>query len=136
MQNFRVTKRARCGAAQLFFVGLILGSVAGCGGGTCSFFGGISLRPKTATLGFGQTETFQAQVLQTAPDSCSDVQFEGVSWKIKEGDAGGTIVVDEANPSGDTVIYTAPQTQGVYHIQATARYSNGSKTDTAAVEVK
>jgi uncharacterized protein YjdB len=78
----------------------------------------VAIAPDGETLYPGDRETFTASVMGTADQS--------VTWAVVEGDAGGAV-------SGDGT-YTAPATEGVYHLVATSRVSPTSKA-TSSVSV-
>ncbi|HZP84751.1 MAG TPA: hypothetical protein VFB21_24155 [Chthonomonadaceae bacterium] len=103
---------------------VLLFLLAGCGGGS----GGnnplpagsvrLTVTPNSAVVITGGTKSFTASVVNTAN--------KAVTWSVQEGAAGGTI---DANGN-----YTAPATQGTYHIIATSQ-ADTSKTVTITVTV-
>ncbi len=72
----------------------------------------VSISPPSATLAFGDTQSFGATV--------SGHVNPAVTWSVQEGPAGGTI-----NPSG---VYTAPNTPGTFHVVATSQGNPGRST--------
>lgn len=82
----------------------------------------VTLSPAAAALGFGQQQTFQAAV--TGSDN------REVDWSILEGSGGGSITVG----GGTLATYTAPATEGVFHVVATSR-ADPNQTAGAAVTV-
>ncbi len=63
----------------------------------------VAVSPATVQLAYGGTQAFTASVLATGDTN--------VTWSVVEGAAGGTIDA--------TGLYTAPSTDGTYHILAT-----------------
>jgi hypothetical protein len=78
----------------------------------------VVISPDSETLHPGDRETFTVIVTGTADQS--------VTWAVAEGDAGGTVTEDGT--------YTAPATEGTYHVVATSTVSPTSKA-TATVSV-
>lgn len=78
---------------------------------------GVSISPKTVTLGLSGVQTFTATVSNSLDPT--------VTWSVREGAAGGTVV--DGN-------YTAPATPGVYHVVATAK-ADTTKSAAATVTV-
>lgn len=81
----------------------------------------VTLSPSAAALGFGQQQTFQAAV--TGSDN------QEVDWAIQEGSAGGSI-----DAAADRATYTAPGTEGIFHLVATSR-ADRNRSAIAAVTV-
>ncbi len=80
----------------------------------------VTINPTTATVTRGQTRTFTATV--------SGTQVTAVTWTVVEA-GGGSLA-----PSGNTAVYTAPLTGGVYHVKATST-KDPTKSATATVTV-
>lgn len=78
----------------------------------------ISIFPDSLSIRRGNSWNFAASVANSGDQT--------VSWTIQEGSAGGVI--------GDTGVYTAPASAGVYHIVATSK-ADSSKSATATVSV-
>ena len=78
--------------------------------------------PNDAGLKPGASVTFSA----LAYNSDNTLNNQGVTWAVEEGAAGGTIT--------DAGVYTAPSTEGVYHVTATAK-ANSSLRNTVTVAV-
>lgn len=102
-------------------VGLI-----GCGGGSDNpnpsgspAPTGVLVTPGTVTLLTGRTQAFSATI--------ANATNPAVTWRVGEGDAGGTI-----DSNG---LYTAPATAGTYHVIATS-VSDTSKTGVSIVTVQ
>ena len=104
----------------IFAVSLFL---SGCGGGGSSGGGGkgepvsIAINPPSASVATGGTVAFTASV-SGAPDTT-------VTWGVQES-GGGSITPDGS--------YTAPQSEGTFHVTATSR-SEPPQTAAAAVTV-
>ena len=55
----------------------------------------------------------------------TEIPYQGFTYTVVEGDAGGTVVENENdNPHGAT--YTAPATKGTYHVRAGIVKPDGS----------
>jgi hypothetical protein len=100
-------------------------AASGCGGGSGSPLApppppppsaSVAISPDNDTLGVTSRRQFTAAV--TGANS-------GVSWKVKEGSAGGTVTSDG--------LYTAPSSTGTFHVTATSVASTRSATATVAV---
>lgn len=78
----------------------------------------VSLSQWSAGLKPGASMTFSA--------STSWVSDPSVIWTVKEGPAGGAIT--------DTGVYSAPSTEGVYHVTATSK-ANSALSQTAIIAV-
>ena len=109
----------RIGALVLLTVAVV---VTGCGGGGASptqpSAVAISLNQTDVTIDVGNQFTFVTNVTGTAN--------KAVSWTIQEGMSGGNIT-----SSG---VYTAPGTDGVFHVIATSQ-ANTTQKATATVTV-
>ena len=77
----------------------------------------VTLSPSTATVAAGQSAAFTATVSGAAGT---------VTWSVPEGAAGGTV--------SSTGVYTAPATQGTYHVVARSQ-ADPTKSATATVTV-
>jgi chitinase len=64
----------------------------------------VTITPAKATLFAGETQTFVAIVV--------GVDDQSVNWAVEEEDSGAITAMG---------LYTAPKSQGVYHITATSR---------------
>ena len=99
--------------------------LAGCGGGGG---GGIRyalrvLPPRASTTTEGAVE------LQSYT-----VDFGGgVAWRVREGEAGGTVAL--LDPLGQRVSYTAPATPGTYHVVARGVPREGKVLETTVAIV-
>jgi hypothetical protein len=77
----------------------------------------VSVSPESDTLGLSGVRAFSATVVGTN---------QAVTWSVQEGASGGSI--------SSVGVYTAPQTQGTFHVVATSQ-ADTSATKTAAVNV-
>lgn len=82
----------------------------------------VSLTPTAAAISVGGQQTFQAAVTGS--------ENQNVIWSIQEGAAGGTITPGD----GGRATYTAPGTEGVFHVIA-ASVADSTRIATAAVTV-
>jgi len=78
----------------------------------------ITISPTAVTLDYGETQQFTADLVNLDP---------GVTWKVDEGTAGGTIT--------STGLYTAPTSAGTYHVIVTST-DDPTKTATATITVE
>ncbi len=89
----------------------------------------VAIAPSTITLAPGASATIEASVTGT--------QDVDVTWKVKEGAAGGTITPAGASAHDGHVYsaatYTAPGNRGVYHVIAT---SNADSRKAAGLTVR
>jgi hypothetical protein len=108
-------------ASPWLFVALVF--TAGSGGVSCSAGDvdagdvQVTIDPKTVTLAPGETRQFEASVTGATDTS--------VLWSVVEPDGGSITTAG---------VYTAPGTEGTYHVVA-ASQADDTKSDTAAVEV-
>ena len=105
------------------FGAALLALVLACSGASGNKFSAaqdvvVVISPDSETLYPSDRETFTASVTGTADPS--------VTWAVSEGDAGGTVAEDGT--------YTAPSTEGAYHLVATSKVSLTSKA-TSSVSV-
>jgi hypothetical protein len=84
----------------------------------------VSIEPKSANLIVGETQQLTATVT-------GDINNEGVTWKVEEGEAMGTIEVSDDGTS----VYWTPYAAGTYHVVATSK-ANTKISDTAIVTVE
>ena len=73
--------------------------------GDCSASVSVAISPETVAMQPGATQSFSATVVGTSNTS--------VAWSIWEQATGGTI--------SNSGIYTAPTTEGTYHVVATSQ---------------
>ncbi|HUJ65458.1 MAG TPA: hypothetical protein VLX59_07975, partial [Acidimicrobiales bacterium] len=78
----------------------------------------VAVSPSSIAVAPGSTQTFSATVTNSSNTN--------VTWSVAEGAAGGSI--------SSTGVYTAPSTDGTYHVVATS-VADGSATATAVVQV-
>ncbi len=114
-QGFLGIQRARTALCVALALGLTA-AVTGCGGGSAS----QSPLPPQSTIS-----------ISISPDTVAVLQVTGsvnrqVNWTVQEGAAGGVITTNG--------VYTAPLTQGVFHVIA-ASQADSTKSITAAVTV-
>jgi len=106
---------AKIGALLRFALFAVLTS---CGGGDSAPPPTVTISPSTATLRPGDAAVFNATV--------SGSSNSAVTWTVQEGATGGSI--------SDTGVYTAPVTNGTFHVIATSQ-ANTTALATAAVTV-
>ena len=130
-----------CRAWLLFFAlfaaaSALLGS--GCGGGRTPTTYALGVYPAAVTLAPAQEQAFQSG-REAPPDARSVLSSDTLAWEVTEGDPGGMLTplpIDGA-PENVSILYTAPQTRGTYHVKVTAHYRDGvTKTSTATIEVQ
>jgi hypothetical protein len=93
----------------------------------------IAIHPLTATTVVGQTTKFDCSVTESTSGSVKiDGNRTASSWKVDEGDAGGTLAADTV--SSVYMIYTAPPSVGTFHVRCTAT-ADSSISDAAIVTV-
>jgi hypothetical protein len=97
----------------------------GCGG----LIGGVTeiieMVPPSATLQQNGTQNLQVAVVESGANE--------VEWSILE-PSGGNIQPDGLNPPL-TAVYTAPATQGTYHVRARVVTNNREKTVECVITV-
>lgn len=90
----------------------------------------VTIFPASATVVVGHGFNFAASV-----DGSDNAD---VTWKVEEGDAGGSVIPRGAQSSGGKVsmlgVYAAPNTPGTYHVVATSK-ADPQKSATADVTV-
>jgi hypothetical protein len=93
----------------------------------------IVIHPPSATTIVGQTAKFDCSVTQSSSGSVKiDGNRTASSWKVDEGDPGGTLAADTM--SSLYMIYTAPVSVGTFHVRCTATADSGI-SDAAIVTV-
>ena len=106
-------------------LGTLILSVAGCGGhegGTQTIY---SITPTRATVALRGSVGLAADTVEGT--------FSSIEFSVREGSAGGTVT----SPGTGRAIYTAPTTDGTYHVRA--RFLNGTDvvaTRTATITVR
>lgn len=107
---------------------LLVVSLAGCGGGGTKIGPFYSVDVVGSPVSPGGTATVEASVV--------DGGSQGVSFAVREGAAGGTVVQGSGSEFSQAV-YTAPATPGTYHVDvAFATFDGSTVTRTAKIVVR
>ena len=85
----------------------------------------VTIYPTSAKLAVGKSVDLKADV--------SGGASSGVTWAVEEGEAGGSVKLQESG-SSLYCTYTAPKTPGTYHLTATST-ADKSKSATADITV-
>ena len=93
----------------------------------------IAIHPPSAMVVVGQTTKLDCSVTVSTDSSVKiDGNRTASSWKVDEGDAGGTLAADTV--SSIYMIYTAPLGVGTFHVRCTANADSGI-SDAATITV-